>query len=109
MGKLCDKYEVRVPEVRARAVETARDELNRTVVLGKPELTSEIMTMQLEFLRLATTNAIVDFGRNPPVVAETKGANFEKFDILALLNGQDDVRMAALNFIPQQPEGAISK
>lgn len=113
VGKLCDKYEVRDPEVRARAVETARDELNRTAVLGKHELTSESMTNKLEFMTLATTNAIVDFGRNPPVVAETKGANTEKFDILAMLNGQDDVRMAALNFIPQcrlvQPEGAISK
>lgn len=71
------------------------------------------MTNKLEFMTLATTNAVVDFGRNPPVAAETKGANTEKFDILAMLNGQDDVRMAALNFIPQcrlvQPEGAISK
>lgn len=113
VGKLCVKYEVRDPEVRARAVETARDELNRTAVLGKHELTSESITNKLEFMTLATTNAVVDFGRNPPVVAETKGANTEKFDILAMLNGQDDVRMAALNFIPQcrlvQPEGAISK
>lgn len=113
VGKLCDKFEVRDPEVRARAVETAREELNRTAVLGKHELTSESMTSKLEFMTRSTTNALVDFGRNSPVVAETKGSNVDKFDVLTMLNGQDDVRMAALNFLPQcrmvQPEGPITK
>lgn len=113
VGKLCNKFEVKDPEVRARAVETAKEELNRTAVLGRHELTAENMTSKLEFMTNRTTNALVDFGRNPPVVAQTKGSSVDKFDVLTMLNGQDDVRMAALNFLPQcrmlQPEGPIKK